>query len=272
MEQRKESLGVIAALKMLDASERALDKEVAKLIRALLKEIGDATNERVARVELAALQTEHRGALLELDEMYSRLGRVLRNHCGNFNDTDTARSLACEAAETITHLRMDIADKDARIDKLMARQQELMNAVADAQDGNPTFPPRNKIKHLPFSGAEPCDPFAAGGPATLHVDGHYPVALGRSPSTGDVVAVNLAPVEASDQPDTFVPVYDAARNVLVARGRAPGVTMTGAADVSRETFPSRETERKARAEWFDEMRADAFWRAMVKVSGGKVDE
>lgn len=169
------------ALKMLDARGGELDKIAAGIIRKLRKlpfgqhpavsdEQWDAT---IYAGKLAALQTEHRGALLELNEIYSILGRALREHEGDFEDTDTARSLADEAGQVIRDLRKQNGDlrgqimqrgietsplvKDLkaqlegrnqqliaaneRISKLMERQQALMNAVVDAQLQRGAFAP-----------------------------------------------------------------------------------------------------------------------------------
>ncbi len=93
------------------------------------------------RIAHDTLKTEHRGALRELGEVVAKLGKELREHEGDFDGTDTALLLADEAAQEIRMLRCWNSEKQARIDKLMDRQQGLMNAVVDAQHERGAFAP-----------------------------------------------------------------------------------------------------------------------------------
>lgn len=299
------------ALKMLDARGGELDKIAAEIIRKLRKlpfgqhpavsdEQWDAT---IYAGKLAALQTEHRGALLELDEIFAKLLNVLHGEAGNLaaSGATTAFLLADEAAQTIRDLRRQNGDlrdqimqrgieasplvkelkaqleeKQARIDKLMERQQALMNAVVDAQLQRGAFAPgrqatgvstgdvprgtftvsatdgREYLDIKPLPTALPLHGHPMLTAPTIQVDGFKPVGV-NLPAPGEVTTVVLHRDDLS---------YD-----------APNVSRETLREPTWHERVAAETEVLRGQKWseadlkrFEEMKAKSFFRA---VGGGE---
>lgn len=130
------------ALRMLDARGGALDKKAAEIIRDLFaqvigKKVGEKLDETMAQSEVKHLL----GVIAELREQISGGQKNGETIAKSKERHEERGALLAE----INLLRLELADANDRIAKLMARQQDLMNAVTDAQLCRPPFYDRNEV-------------------------------------------------------------------------------------------------------------------------------